>query len=943
MFLRRAAATAAAIATALALWAVFLRPLPAHFRDGIPYSTRSGAPPAALVQGDHLQLLYHFDLLHCYLRGTLPPFRNLYEFNVGDDSSVPARPDFCYFPFALPYAALRELGFGRAAAWNACQLLAALLGFFLCRALARRYGAGSSGAATFFAALATCVPYRWVVLAGGSPTGFGMAAVPAVALGIDVAVRDGKARGGFLAGVALLCAYAADLHCFLFAGVALPFWVALSLTLCEEAPLASRRGTARLAKALAPAAAFGAFAAAVGVAAKRAYAATSAADGRSLADLERHSPDWHAFFNPDYYSHFPEMFHSGRIFPALLAASGLAVLAAAAVLAVAAIARRRHAGAVNAAAAPLPIVFHPAFSGKRDVRRRSAWRDCADARLVVAALLSGAAVVAVIFLALGTHGPCDALPIRVLRKLVPPFRLVRQPLKAFCLLPTIYAAFLPLSRACGALALRTARGLRSAAKPFVPVWRNRLGSARFPFEGGAGARAGLRSRERLVKTVLATALAAAVALDCARGTRTGICILPSTENAAYAAARDHAIGRGMTPRVLALPVWPGDSSWSSIYEHCAMQSGIRMLNGYAAVTRPEYVENVFRRFETLTEGDFTDDQLLGLHDLGVTALILHENAFPAKVSLCPFGSTLRRFFANPRLEFLGRDAGAWAFALKPAAPEAHSPEAGKPTHADALAAPRRPDEGAPVQDTTRPAALPLAGRSAPPTRFWRLDPPSAHAPAKARTFASIHDSGFGWLVAFAPDSNGVRRLSWLPDNGTKSDPWIHFEPPEGREIAFLACAESPDAFADAPILDAEVSPVSAPLRLAAADLRHDAGQTSVEDWSLDFAPGRDAPCIAAEGPDLPSALPRGRVAISLDSDAPSAFLVEPLYGFSRISTAEPRQLDETAIQGETNQAAACIVEAEGPGAPISVRVHWNGSAPAKLRAITFTPMPDQQL
>ena len=224
----RLRAALALAALALALWAAFLRPLPAHVARGIAYTSYAGdAPARTLVQGDHLQLLYHFDLFDSYLRGRLPWFRNLWEFNTSDEARPP-RPDLCYFPFALPYSLARSAGASDAFAWNLAQWLSILLGLAFCHALARRCGAGP-GAALACAALATCVPYRWVVLAGGSPTGFGMGLVPGVALGVDIAVRDRRLRGGILAGALVLACYAADLHCFLFAVLALPLWGLVAL------------------------------------------------------------------------------------------------------------------------------------------------------------------------------------------------------------------------------------------------------------------------------------------------------------------------------------------------------------------------------------------------------------------------------------------------------------------------------------------------------------------------------------------------------------------------------------------------------------------------------------------------------------------------------------------------------------------------------------------
>ena len=106
---------------ATALYAAFLWPLPARFASGIPYGSYAGdAAPRALVQGDHLQLLYHFELFGSFLRGETPWMRNLYEFNTGDEA-VPRRVDPYYAPFALPHALLRSLGASDAFAWNLCQ------------------------------------------------------------------------------------------------------------------------------------------------------------------------------------------------------------------------------------------------------------------------------------------------------------------------------------------------------------------------------------------------------------------------------------------------------------------------------------------------------------------------------------------------------------------------------------------------------------------------------------------------------------------------------------------------------------------------------------------------------------------------------------------------------------------------------------------------------
>ena len=99
-----------ALATLAALlFGAFLWPLPAHVASGVAYTAHAApdTPPRALIQGDHLQLQYHFDLVHEMLRGRIRAFTNPYEFAVDPATPAPRRVDAFYFPFSLPYALLR--------------------------------------------------------------------------------------------------------------------------------------------------------------------------------------------------------------------------------------------------------------------------------------------------------------------------------------------------------------------------------------------------------------------------------------------------------------------------------------------------------------------------------------------------------------------------------------------------------------------------------------------------------------------------------------------------------------------------------------------------------------------------------------------------------------------------------------------------------------------
>lgn len=582
----------ATFVVAAVLFAGFFGTVVRHFASGIAYSAQSAQPPMELVQGDHLQLLYHFDLAHSFIQGETPWFRNLYEFNTSDED-CPRRIDPFYAPFSIPYATLRSVGASKAAAWNLCQFLSVFLGVLFSLLLARRFRAGP-WCALAIALLANCVPYRWVVLAGGSPTGFGMGLIPGIALGVDLAVRDGRVRGGVLAAVLCAAAYAADLHCFLFAILALPLWGVLSLLAAPVNPLATRRGIGRTALALSPFLPAGAVCAAFAAIAKSGYASTDVAGGRTLKEIQRCSPDWHSFFDPSFFCHMPGQFHMGYGLSAAMLAAGLLILVA--------LVLRLRRGPNGTAGRIGPLL---------------------------AGLLLGAALVFLFLLALGTNGPFEYAPLRIVRKLVPPFRMVRQPIKCLCLVPTLLTAFF------------------AVAASILPSLVQRIRSARLCHAGLA----------------VAVVFVLAVFVRLAGSLHPGICLLTGP-NAAYEAVVTDAESRGLQPRALVLPIWPGDSAYSSVYQYDAMYSRLRMLNGYAATQSPAYIDDVFLRFSPMTTGSLGAEQFEGLKAYGVTAVLLHENEWPAKVSPYPFGHTLHTLLASSDFRYLGHDHGVWAFAYE---------------------------------------------------------------------------------------------------------------------------------------------------------------------------------------------------------------------------------------------------------------------------------------
>ena len=747
---RRRTGAAAAIAAA-ALYAVFLWPVARHAATDIPRSSRiSAADPArrvTLAPGDHLQLLYHFQLVGQMTRGEIPPFANPWEFNLGED---PSTPDPYYAPFSLLYAAL-ERPFGPAGAWNATQLASVLVGALLLLALARRYafvgedgiGPAPEGAVSLVAFAATLaalsVPYRWETLAGGSPTGFGMAWVPGVALGLDIAVRDRRISGGLLAGVMLLLCYTTDLHCFLFAGLAAPLWCVVAalhaksaedITHAEFAESAESGGVSRVEpsfrgfvslcpcvsvlKALVPFAACGAIAVAIAHHLRRAYAATDAAGGRTIADLR--GPLWEALLDPTSGSLMaPQFFLGWGLVLAIVVAGALAIATL--------------------------------------VRRRAA----------AAALLLALAIFGAILLAMSQRGPMQGIVLRAVRKLVPPFRMVRQPIKVFCLLPTLLA---PLF-----------------------AW---------------GVSSGTRGRYRDLRGIFLLALPVLCLVPVARSMRTATCVLPRDPSAAYAAAVADAQSRGETARALVLPIWPGDSSWSSVYQYHAAATGLRMVNGYAAVKTPGYVEDVFGRFQTVTQGELTDDDLAALARYKVNTILLHEDAFPEKVSPAPVGATLRRLLAHPALEPIAQDGPVWAWRIKkaPYPLQVQSSEVQAQSSDLKVSAPAPPLTSHLSSSTSHLPPLTSSCGCVASARAWHFDPPFQPTPERPLK-APLHKTAgwmreaFRWHIVredgsvetLPPGEEDARGTSWLRvDSGTPVRD-VLFAPTPFVEPGFLPAAD----------------------------------------------------------------------------------------------------------------------------------------------------------
>ncbi|MCX6998212.1 MAG: hypothetical protein NTV49_14285 [Kiritimatiellaeota bacterium] len=409
--MRSAKTILGSLAVSVAVWGLFAWPLPRHFMTAIPASAHHRWPAEVrpTMPGDHLQFLYYCWLTSDWLAGRTPACNNLYEFNTGDDQAG-FRLDSYYAPFSLVYSLGAWLG-GRAFGWNLTGLLSLWLTYLLTLLLVRRYTA--SAIIPWLAALLSITPtFRWINLAGGSPAGFALAWVPAAFLGLDLAIRDRRARGGWLAGLAVLGAACGDRHVFFFSMLAAPGWCVVAALAAAEWPGKSWPLFRQTLRALLPLAALVVLALALPAIL---HAGTRLLSGqepvaltagtRSMRDVMNYSPEWTGYWGLSPLG-ISDQIYLGYTVSALLLGGWLHLLWGM-------------------------------------VRRRGTPPIRAFILLTAIGLGLGLAMV----LALGARSIMDARLFQLVRRVIPYYTLIRQPAKILCLLPTLLAVGAGLSLA----------------------------------------------------------------------------------------------------------------------------------------------------------------------------------------------------------------------------------------------------------------------------------------------------------------------------------------------------------------------------------------------------------------------------------------------------------------------------------------------------------------
>lgn len=122
--------------------------------------------------------------------------------------------------------------------------------------------------------------------------------------------------------------------------------------------------------------------------------------------------------------------------------------------------------------------------------------------------------------------------------------------------------------------------------------------------------------------------------------------------------------------LLELPLWPGDSHQSSLYEYYTTIDKVKRVNGYSPVVSKEYIDTVFWPLCSLTLGQIDEKQYYLLNQLGVKYITVHDNreVFPPKVSPYPPLFTVRRFMSSPFVDFITNDKDIYLLKVKDKSP-----------------------------------------------------------------------------------------------------------------------------------------------------------------------------------------------------------------------------------------------------------------------------------
>ena len=182
----------------------------------------------------------------------------------------------------------------------------------------------------------------------------------------------------------------------------------------------------------------------------------------------------------------------------------------------------------------------------------------------------------------------------------------------------------------------------------------------------------LRQRAGRLAGVLTVAVLVLLVADYLPAHAPGLTTLPLSHPVYDRLARERTPGE----TILELPIWPGDSAWTSNYLWYVTRYRNLLLNGYSPATPRTYVEQVFKPLYPLDFGEMRRPQYDLLKSLGIRFIVFHEEVYPQKISDFPFRVTVENLRSSKYLETVAGAPPLWLFRLKPEPPEGEEFAAG---------------------------------------------------------------------------------------------------------------------------------------------------------------------------------------------------------------------------------------------------------------------------
>lgn len=843
----------ATLVATILIWMVLSWPLPLHMTTAITVSAGGHDQQIQyMIPGDSLQLLYFFELVKEWFQGTTPWFYNLYEFNIGDDAALYS-PGGYYAPFSYFYA-LGAAMVSQAFGMNITGLLSLWLTMLATWLLLRRY-CRDEWIVALFSVFVLIFPYRWKNLFDASPTGFVMMWVPLFILGLDMAVRNGKIRGGIIAGAALIMIYVGDVHVFFFSALIAPAWCFLALFAQSTMTGNMSSRLVNIAQALSPVL-LAAFIVGVGVTSLSSYLEESQiADGRSIREVADFSPTIQGFL---FWQgeNISSQVHVGWTMPCLILIATL-------------------------------------------LMARSFWQKPGEnlqPMLFWGMLILGAILIAI--LALGPHGPFHGRLFILTREIIPPYAMLRQAGKIFCLMPTILAV-------AGVLAL------------------------------GALVRFGPSRRWWRVSCILLVAVL--LFFEYPKLSNPRLTLLQNQQAAYAAVAEDADSLAGKEARALVVTLWPGDSHLASLYQYYAILHRIRIINGYSPIFSQSYFDDVFLRFFSINQGYLGDEQIENLLSRRIRYLILHEDLYPEKVAPFPVSYAIKMYLQHPRLGFLSQDGSVWAFRILES-PEEHAPgQMGTPedwtsffparhlemersalVHADVFQDPLA-SGGAYVSLNNNQAfvTLPRTGSPPAPELRWMV-----RARGKGIVHAQVFTDG-GLPVSEQEMAIDLENWSWIEV----------FAPIDTyAEISLRLRHKQGEIDVDSALLAAgtweHIQPGQS-IALPAPSFFH-AGYTDLEHGCLVFRKDYEAQRIIFYGPKLPMEPGRYDVSMAFDTDAEIGTTLGVLHFELDWNTKEGPDVD--VVAGQPFQTQITVSN----NLPLNMSFFYHARADMTIDRVVFT-------